>query len=617
MKRVEFFCITGLALALMLSCTEENPYNFTPNNPGGDNDPGGQGGQGSTSGLMDLGELSDFVVELNTDALQEEETIPDSEDDIHFTDYVENNFNEKTVADIVLSNQSDAAVTGMPDADTVSVDGNNVEIHTHSKGLTLRVSGTTSSGSLKIYSEKKFRLLLSSADITNPEGAAINIQDGNCFVTLEGTNKLSDGSSASYIPSAITPDYKDSAYNEDMKAVLFSEDDIRFNGGGSLVVTSNNIQGKAGIASDDAIFIRPNTNLQVTCGSKAGNAIKANEGVCVKGGVMNLTTAGAGCKGLSSNANMDIDGGRIIIVTSGGVDNSVSSDVKGSAAIKVDSVLNICGGELRLKSTGQGGKGISCDGDINISGGTLRILTSGSQYSSGKQTGMNPGGGQSSGNSSVSPKGIKGDSNITISGGDIMVRTSGSNAEGIESKATLLFTGGHTAVSAYDDGLNASKAINITGGYVFAVSTGQADGIDSNGSISATGGTMIGVASTLGSEEGIDLENSTFTMSNATVMSFGSGSMSMGARYSGHYISTSVSGSAGSVYALCNGNDAMVVFALPRQYSNGKLLLSAPALLDGTYTLKSDVSVSGGSNWMNLYENATISGGTSQSVTAK
>ena len=619
------FCMTFMLMLTtlcMTSCLKGNDNDWG-NIPEGGSQPGGDSGQGgssSSTGIMDLGELTSFTVDINTAALSETETIPTDEADEYYNSYIENNFSAKSTTKITFNGTSAATVSNLISGDTIDVDGGNVEVHAHSKGFILEISGSTPSGSLKVYSEKKFELLMNGVSITNPNGSAINIQNGNCFVVLQGSNNLADGESATYTPTAVTPAYASAVSGEDNKAVMFSEDDLRFSGTGSLTLTANNSKGKAAMSCDDAIFIRPNTNISVTCGSGAGNGIKANDDICVRGGVLNIQTAGAGSKGLSSDGLLHIMGGRTTAITTGGVDTSDATDLSGCAGIKADSIMYISGGELWLKSTGQGGKGISGDYDINISGGKIRIITTGNQYGSSSSSGGWGRPGQSSTtDNSVSPKGIKGDKNVTISGGDILVRTSGSNAEGIESKATLTFAGGKTAVSAYDDGLNAATAINVTGGYVFAISNGQGDGIDSNGSISATGGTMIGVASTLGSEEGIDLENSTFKISNANVISIGSSSMGgMGSSYSGHYVSTSASGSQGSYVALCNGDTPLLVFALPRQYSNARLLMSAASLGSGTYTLKTGVTPAGGSLWMNLYEGATsLSGGSSTSVTAK
>jgi len=607
MKRIKLgnFCCLLLLVFLTVSCIG----NWDPDDSNTFAGGGNWGGNGTSSGLMSFDILSSFTVETNTSILTENEVIPTDKDDELFNDYVENNFTEKNITSISFNSSGNASISGLVAGDTINVSEGNVVVRAHSKGLTLAISGSTSNGGLKIYSEKKFQLKLQSASITNPKGAAINIQNGNCFVVLEGKNSLSDGTDATYT----TTD------DEDMKAVFFSEDDLRFSGSGSLQVTAHNLVGKSGISSDDRVFVRPNTNIQVVAALSAGNGIKANDEIIIKGGVLNIETSSAGSKGLSSDAYMQIDGGRVTAITTGGVDTSNSSDLSGCAAIKCDSVLRINGGELHLKSTGQGGKGISGDEAMYFAGGDIFIITEGSQYGSSNQGG-GPGGwgGTSSSNSnSVSPKGIRCDKDINISGGNIYIRTAGSNAEGIESKTTLNFTGGNTAALAYDDGFNA-KAINISGGKALAVSSGQCDGMDSNGTITATGGVLIGIASTLGSEDGIDYESS-LSISNATVIGLCSGGMNMGGgSISGHYISTTISGNEGDYVSLTKDSTPLVTFKLPRTYSSGKLTVSAPSLSSGTYSLKTGVTPSGGSLWMNYLEGCTgVSDGSSTSVTSK
>lgn len=571
--------------------------------------PGGGSGSGTSSGIMDFGTLAKFTVELNTAKLTETETIPSDESDAYYNEYIENNFTAKNTTTITFNAESDASISGQVKGDTIEVKGGAVLVKAHSKGLTLKVAGTSTNGYLKVWSEKKWSLDLAGVTLTNPDGAAINIQEGNCFVVLSGDNSLSDGASAAYKTEG----------EEDMKAVLFSEDDLRFSGTGSLKISANNAQGKNGISSDDAIFIRPNTNIQITSGASAGHGIKANDAVVIKGGVVNIETAGKGTKGVKCDGYIEVAGGRLTAITTGGVDTSVANDPTGCAAMKADSVINISGGELHLKSTGQGGKGINADQEINISGGTIYALTTGNKYSASRDI-------------STSPKGIRSEKDINISGGDIFVRTEGSNGEGLESKASLNFTGGNTAAYAYDDGFNAASSINISGGKALAISTGDGDGMDSNGTINATGGVLIGVASTLNSEDGIDFETKFTIGSDATVIGLcaqGMGSMGGGfggfgggsssSKYSGSYISTKVTGSAGDYVSLTdNSGTPLVTFQLPRTYNSGSLEISAPGLKSSTtYKLQTGVTPTGGTLWMNYYNGATsVSGGSSTSVTS-
>jgi len=620
MKRTAIRNMLTASMVMLLACCIEDPNsNWTyGNQPGGN----GSGSQSSSSGLIDLAELGSFTIEPDTSALNETESVPTDKSLPYYNSYIENNFESKFTTTVTFS-ANGAKVAGLANGDTITVNGSSVQVHAHNKGMVLKLQGECSNGSITIESEKKFQLLMSGLKLQSGSGPAVSIQNGNCFLVLENSNALSDDAAASY---------SDSLGN----AVLYSRDDIRISGNGSLSVKAQNKLGKNALTTKDNLFIRPGINLNIECAGTAGHGIKAGDNITVMGGVINVQTGAAGCKAITTDANLAVAGGRITAITTGGVDNSDSSDPTGCSAIKADSTVQISGGMVYLKSTGQGGKGMSCDQEINISGGDIRIITSGSQYGSssggfggggfgGGGFGGGFGGGGSNGNTStqgkVLPKGMKADGDILISGGSVMVRTSGTNAEGIESKSSYRQSGGYTAISAYDDGLNASATVSVSGGYLFSLSNGQGDGIDSNGSIQATGGVMIGIASTLGSEEGIDLENSTFTMSNATVISLGGGmggmGGGMGSTYSGHYISTTISGKADTYMALMNGNAPMVVFKLPRTYSSANLKLSHPELRSGSYQLMSSCTPQGGSTWMILHEGATgIEGGSSTTVTS-
>lgn len=609
--------VIGLSIIIMCAFISACDNGWESNYYNGFNGAGqGDNGGGSSSGLADFDQLSSFTVEFNTESMTESETIPANSDQEFFNDYIENNFTVKYFTEIRFDGESDAVVTGVASGDTVTILDGNVLVHAHGKGMNLKISGSSGHGSLKIYSEKKFCLELNNVELTNPQGSAINIQDGNCFVVLNGNNVLADSNNAKY----------EHPEGEDEKAVFFSEKDLRFSGLGTLSICAYNTLSKECLFSDDAIFIRPNTNIQLVSDGNAGSGLKAKDGVIVKGGVLNVKASAPGKKGIASDGLIRIDGGRCTVITTGGVDATDSSDPSGCAALKCDSAVCVNGGEIFLKSTGQGGKGISADKLVNVNGGNLYIITEGSQYGSngnGFNGGFNggfggrPGGWDDNNNTgnSVSPKGIRCDGPINILEGNTFVRTAGTNGEGIESKTILTFGGGNTAVRAYDDGFNASS-INISGGKALAISWGDCDGIDSNGTITATGGVLIGVSSTMSSEDGVDCE-STLTLDNATVIGFSAGGMDI-SRYNGHYVNTKISGQVGDYVALCDGATPLVTFSLPRTYSNGKLLISTPSLTAGTYSLISGVTPANGTLWMNYLENCTsVTGGTSTTVSAK
>ena len=103
------------------------------------------------------------------------ETIPNNkEEDENYGDYVEN-FSITYYVNIVFS-ENDVTVSGY-DIDYTK-NGAHLTINSNLGKVGYTVSGKSSNGSLKIYSEKKFQIMLSGLSLTNPSGPAINIQTG-------------------------------------------------------------------------------------------------------------------------------------------------------------------------------------------------------------------------------------------------------------------------------------------------------------------------------------------------------------------------------------------------------------------------------------------------------
>ncbi|HPR33803.1 MAG TPA: carbohydrate-binding domain-containing protein, partial [Prolixibacteraceae bacterium] len=155
------------------------------------------------------------------------------------------------------------------------------------KDIAYRLSGKTSDGAFKIYSEKRFHLYLNGLDLTHNDGPAINIQSKKtASVTLvDGTvNFLADGTS--YAQSAID---SEGAY-EDQKATFFSEGSLVFDGNGQLILSGKGAD-QHGIGCDETIEIRSG-NFAVQRATKDG--IHAKEGISIYDGIISIVASGDG-----------------------------------------------------------------------------------------------------------------------------------------------------------------------------------------------------------------------------------------------------------------------------------------------------------------------------------
>ena len=348
------------------------------------------------------------------------ETIPDDEDALDYGDYVENTVWATTVR--INFDGETATVIGNPSSVIVNVDGAHVTCTSAAKRVRYIVSGTTSNGSLKFYSDKKFQLQLNGVDITNPNGAAVNNQCGKSFYVVinEGTeNTLRDGATYSMVE------------NEDQKGALFSEGQILVSGKGTLNIYS---QGKHCMASDDYVFVRPGCHLYLN--STSGHGIKAKDYVYIKGGVVNMEIAADGAKGINCDSLVNITGGRTTIITSGTskweTDSLGELVSTGCAGVKADYNMTMTGGTLNIKCTGDDAKGINVAQPFVFGGGELNVVCTGNQVN-------------------VAPKGVKCDTDCTIRGGSFY--SCAPNGKALDVEGTLTIAEGYTSLSNDDERL--------------------------------------------------------------------------------------------------------------------------------------------------------------------
>jgi len=588
MKKMNLFWGSVMVLFAFAACSTGDWYNdsLTPTTSvttqsDDDNSKTTSTADNVITGVSSDGDVTSFTVALNKNAIAESVNV-DSEDD----DYIENTSFGKTIT-ITFSKSGTATVSG-DDAGIVSINGNDVTATNDTENIIRYVlTGETNDGFFKLYSSKKQAIVLNGVSITNPDGAAINNQSKKrTFIVLnDGTkNYLTDGTN-----------YSDATDNEDMKACFFSEGQLIFSGSGYLEVDANC---KAGIRSDDYVRTMPKSNIFVDASS--GNGIRGNDAVIVTGGVINVNVTGTADKGVSTDGEIRIDGGRTTILTSGGYEyDEDDKDYSACSGLKADSVVTINGGELNIMSTGTGGKGINCDDKININDGVIRIITTGKRQKDSK--------------GSVSPKGIKADGNITVKGGQTQVRLEGTGdgTEGIESKGEIHIEAGTVESYSYDDAINSAGNLYIDGGYVYARSYNN-DGIDANKNLYINGGVV--VAEGAGQPEcGLDAaEQYKAYINGGTVIAVGGGLQAIDS--SSKQASIAVSAQMGTTVGVLDGSKAILAYTTPSQNSGTALMISSPSFKSGSsYTLRSGCEVTGGTSFYNLTTGCTIGSG-SQSV---
>ena len=590
MKKINLSWLTVTALFAMTACTADDSWydetlartqTSTTTTSNDNNTSTTATAEDVVNGVSTSGDVTSFSIALNKSTLAET-----YQADAGDEDYIENTTFDKTIT-ITFSTTGDASVSGDDDA-IISISGNDV-IATNNTSNVIRyvLTGETSDGFFKLYSTKKQAIVLNGVSITNPDGAAINNQSKKrTFIVLNDgtTNSLTDGTN-----------YSDATDDEDMKACFFSEGQLVFSGRGSLDVDANC---KAGIRSDDYVRTLPGTNIYVDASS--GNGIRGNDAVIVTGGVINVNITGTADKGISTDGEVRIDGGRTSILTSGGYEyDSDDSDYTACAGIKADSVININGGELNIKSTGTGGKGLNCDAKININDGTIRIITTGKRQKDSK--------------GSVSPKGIKADGDITVNGGQTQIRLEGTGdgTEALESKGEIHVEAGTVECYSYDDAINSAGNLYIDGGYVYARATNN-DAIDANKNLYINGGVVIAEGASQ-PECGIDAaEGYSAFINGGTVIAVGGGMQAISS--SSKQASISVSASMGTTIGLLDGTKAILGYTTPSSNSGTALMISSPSLQSGSsYTLRAGCTLEGGTSFYSLTTGCTIGSG-SQSV---
>ena len=493
--------------------------------------------------------------------------------------------------------------------------------------ITFNSDGTATSSDESLASVSGQAVTANTADVnyiltgSTAEGssAAFNYKGtGDCTITLNGVNvnttaKAIGATKGGNVELVVAEGTTNTIISTAKKSIEVGDDTegeeisskLDIYGTGVLNITS---EAKGAISSTDAMTINPGVVLNITL----------NEGA-------------TGKKGLKSDTSIDFKGGRTTVINNAPAEwDDTESDYSAATCVKAPTI-NVSGGTVQCKATGNGGKGMRADNTMTISDGTVEVITTGSnlvRYNNADKVVSMSQLDSYSNYEDANPKGIHvgdkdtGVGNLTVNGGTVKVKVA--NSEGIESKRYINVTGGTVMSYAGDDAINAGISsennrgnayagkgeIAISGGTVYAYSTDN-DAIDANGTISISGGVVLASGNTA-PEGGIDCDQSEFAITGGYVIGLG-GDTSTPTESSCTQSSliTSATMSKGDYLTLQVGGTTVLKAEMPRAYSNGTMLISAPQMKKGTsYAIyKGSSSLASGTLSSSAYVNGSSSGG--------
>jgi len=344
---------------------------------------------------------------------------------------------------------------------SVEVDNGDVIIQSQSEmqDINYCLSGETQNGMFKIYSDKRYNILLNGVSITNPDGPALNIQSKKktSIELVTGTeNVLTDG--LEYAAAAVNSNGEE----EDQKAAFFSEAKLVFNGEGSLTINGLGSE-QHGLCSDDLIIINSGT---ININSSVKDGIHGKDGIEISGGTIHVNSSGDAIDG--DNGYLLISGGSVTTIND-------QADVKG---LSCDSTLTIIGGILDLTVSGNQSKAIKSDQGLTLSGGNITIHNSGDAVLEATGSGFDP----------SYCTAIKSDSDILINGSEITIISSGKGSKSISSDANIEILSGTVHITNSGTGVKYNNSLGQADAYVATCLTA-----DSN--IRILGGTVTTISS--------------------------------------------------------------------------------------------------------------------------
>ena len=504
---------------------------------------------------------------------------------------------------------SDTKITVKLSENTIEDEANNID--EASNGIIIQYKGEGKikyilsgdyAGTVFIKNKKAdAALVLNNASITSDNGAGPALRFSSeirTFIVVPAgtTNTITDTRELNQT-STMYDDKKGSVYS---KGSLIFTGETSTTQGGTLNIINTGY--KHAVYTKDYVRIA-NLTLNITVkGTKGRDCIRALNAVIIDGGTINLKANGTIQDDESNGIRVDGEdaddddmtveytaGAGFIIINDGNL--TINTVAKGITA-HWKSAKSVIGDSAYTASAN---KSLLCenllkdtsltlpDPYVTINGGTINITTTGEPYE-----------GRTDDDPSCSP-------------------------EGIEAKADLTINGGTITLNCTDDAINAGGNITINGGAIYAYSS-MNDAIDSNGSkgITINGGVVVALGLTT-PECAFDCDQNPLTINGGTLIGLGTSNYTApkSGKQSAFVLSSSSLGSAGTSFAVVDqSGNPVFVYTLPSK-TGDIAILSSPDIKTGTsYSVKTGVTLSGGTKFHNLYTSLPEIRGGSSSLTS-
>lgn len=477
------------------------------------------------------------------------------------------------------------------------------------------ISGNLNNGRIVVNAQDsdKVHLVLNNVTINSDDFAPIYIINADkIFITLyEGTSNflINNG-------EFINID------DNNVDGVIFSKQDLTFNGTGTLNITS--LTGNGIVGKDDVVFTGGVYNIEA-----AAHGIDANNSVRITTSTFTITTGKDGIHvendtnvnlgyfymadgqfdisaegdGISASSFMQIENGTFNIITGGGSINAAQKTSSSWGQFQKNPRENQNSNSSTNATNDDEStsiKAIKANGDVLIINGTFTIDSADDSVHSNSSILINDG----TFDIASGDDGFHADDTITITNGNINISKS---YEGVEA-LHIVINGGNINIKAIDDGLNAAGgtdesgfngqrgndrfaggnsssstgSITITNGDVYINANG--DGIDANGTLTISGGKIVVSGPTVGDTSVLDFDVSG-TITGGTFI--GTGSLQMAQTFS--------SSTQGVIAINAGSQPANTLISISD--SNGKTILTYEADQNFALVIISDALIKKGDTY--------------------